>query len=62
MKFSFIAKHRGIWAVDWICGAPGGFYAWLTLPRSQGSVCVAAVIDLFSLGVVVGQSMNAART
>ena len=41
MKFSFIAKHRGIWAVDWMCGAlgvsRGGFYAWLTRPRSQRS-------------------------
>ena len=36
MKFSFITKHRGIWAVDWMCGA-GEFYAWLTRPRSQRS-------------------------
>src|SRR5881397_1023183 len=41
MKFSFIARHRGIWAVDWMCGAlgvsRGGFYGWLTRPRSQRS-------------------------
>jgi putative transposase len=41
VKFSFIAKHRGIWAVDWMCEAlgvsRGGFYAWLTRPRSQHS-------------------------
>ena len=41
MKFSFIAKHRGIWAVDWMCEAlgvsRGGFYVWLTRPRSQRS-------------------------
>ncbi len=41
MKFSFIAKHRGIWPADWLCGAlgvsRGGFYAWLTRPRSQRS-------------------------
>ena len=41
MKFSFIAKHRGIWAVDWMCEAlgvsRGGVYAWLTRPRSQRS-------------------------
>ena len=41
MKFSFIAKHRGIWALDWMCGAlgvsRGGFYAGLTRPRSQRS-------------------------
>jgi putative transposase len=41
VKFSFIARHRGIWAVDWMCGAlgvsRGGFYAWLTRPRSKRS-------------------------
>ncbi len=41
MKFSFIAKHRGIWPADWLCEAlgvsRGGFYAWLTRPRSQRS-------------------------
>ena len=41
MKFAFIAKHRGIWPVDWVCEAlgvsRGGFYAWLTRPRSQRS-------------------------
>ena len=41
MKFSFIARHRGTRAVDWMCGAPGvsrgGFYAWLTRPRSRRS-------------------------
>jgi putative transposase len=41
VKFSFIAKHRGIWAVDWMCEAlgvsRGGFYAWLTRLRSQRS-------------------------
>ncbi len=41
MKFSFIAKHRGIWPVDWMCGAlgvsRGGFYAWLKRPRSDRS-------------------------
>ena len=41
MKFAFIAKHRGIWPARWLCGAlgvsRGGFYAWLTRPRSQRS-------------------------
>jgi putative transposase len=41
VKFSFIAKHRGIWPVGWLCEAlgvsRGGFYAWLTRPRSQRS-------------------------
>ena len=38
MKFSFIAKHRGVWPAGWLCGAlgvsRGGFYAWLTRPPS----------------------------
>jgi putative transposase len=38
MKFGFIAKHRGIWPVGWLCEAlgvsRGGFYAWLTRPPS----------------------------
>ena len=41
MMFTFIAKHRGIWPVGWMCGAlgvsRGGFYAWLTRPRSRRS-------------------------
>jgi putative transposase len=38
VKFSFIAKHRGIWPAGWLCEAlgvsRGGFYAWLTRPLS----------------------------
>lgn len=38
MKFGFIAKHRGVWPVRWLCGAlgvsPSGFHAWLSRPRS----------------------------
>ena len=41
MKFGFVAKHRGIWPAGWLCGAlgvsRGGFYAWLTRPRSRRS-------------------------
>ena len=41
MKFGFIAKHRGIWPAGWLCEAlgvsRGGFYAWLTRPRSKRS-------------------------
>jgi putative transposase len=41
VKFAFIAKHRGIWPTEWLCEAlgvsRGGFYAWLTRPRSERS-------------------------
>lgn len=41
MSFGFVAKHRGVWPVNLMCEALGvslgGFYAWLTRPRSQRS-------------------------
>jgi hypothetical protein len=53
VKFSFIAKHRGIWAVDWMCEAlgvsRGGFYAWLTRPRSQRSRSDEEIFSVLSL-------------
>ena len=34
MKFGFVAKHRGIWPVKWLCAvlgvSCGGFHGWLT--------------------------------
>ncbi len=39
MKCGFIVKDRGHWPTAWLCEAlgvsRGGFYAWLTRPRSQ---------------------------
>jgi putative transposase len=39
MRFAFIAKHRGIWPVTWMCEALGvsrsGFHAWFTRAPSQ---------------------------
>jgi len=41
VRFTFIAKHRGIWPAQWLCEAlgvsRGGFYAWLTRPPSARS-------------------------
>lgn len=38
MKFEFIAKHRGIWPLTWICEvldvSPTGFYSWVSRPPS----------------------------
>jgi putative transposase len=39
MRFGFIAKHRAIWPVSWICEALGvsrsGFHAWLNRSPSR---------------------------
>ena len=41
MRFGFIAKHRGIWPVAWLCEALGvsrsGFHAWLNRSPSARS-------------------------
>jgi putative transposase len=41
MKFAFIAKHRNIWPVAWLCEAMGvsrsGFHAWLNRSPSARS-------------------------
>jgi len=51
MKFGFIAKHRGIWPVAWLCAALGvsrsGFHAWLGRPpsaRARSDEIVAAKV------------------
>ena len=49
MKFVFIAKHRRIWPVAWLCEALGvsrsGFYSWLTRlpsPRAREDEAIGA--------------------
>ncbi len=42
MRFAFIARHRGIWPVAWLCAAldvsRSGFHAWLTRSPSARSL------------------------
>ena len=51
MKFGFIAKHRGIWPVAWLCAAldvsRSGFHAWLgrsPSARSRSDAVVGAKV------------------
>ncbi len=47
MKFGFVAKHRGVWPVGWLCEALGvsrsGFHAWLSRPPSPRAVADEAL-------------------
>ena len=52
MRFAFIAKHRGIWPVAWLCEAldvsRSGFHAWLNRSpsaRSRHDEALGAGID-----------------
>lgn len=51
MIFGFIAKHRGIWPVSWMCDALGvsrsGFFAWLNRPacaRTRSDEALGAIV------------------
>ena len=51
MKFGFVAKHRGTWPVDVVCGALGvsrsGFYAWRTRgPSRRAQMDAQILIDV----------------
>jgi hypothetical protein len=52
MRFAFIARHRGIWPVAWLCEAldvsRSGFHAWLNRSpsaRSRQDVVLVTAID-----------------
>ena len=42
MRFAFIAKHRHIWPVSWLCAvlevSRSGFHAWLNRPSSARAI------------------------
>ena len=51
MRFAFVAKHRHIWPVSWLCGAldvsRSGFHAWLgraPSKRSRDDVVIGAKV------------------
>jgi putative transposase len=57
MKFGFIAKHRTIWRVAWLCDALGvsrsGFHAWLNRApsvRSQSDDVLGAQVKASFVG------------
>ncbi len=57
MKFGFIAKHREVWPVRWLCEALGvsrsGFHAWLSRSpsaRARGDEVLGAQVKVSFVG------------
>ena len=48
MRFAFIAKHRHIWPVSWLCDvlevSRSGFHAWLNRPTSAREIHDAKLV------------------
>jgi hypothetical protein len=48
MRFAFIAKHRHIWPVRWLCEvlevSRSGFHAWLNRPLSERAILDAKLV------------------
>ena len=65
MIFTFIAKHRGIWPVSWMCEALGvsrsGFHAWLTRPPSARARSDAILIDRIRTSFLLSDRTYGAR-
>ena len=65
MKFAFIAKHRSIWPVAWLCEALGvsrsGFHAWLNRSPSQHARYDEALLDKISAARRFGQGYDTVR-
>ena len=48
MRFAFVARHRRIWPVSWLCDvldvSRSGFHAWLTRPTSARAIRDAKLV------------------
>jgi putative transposase len=48
MRFAFIARHRHIWPVNWLCEvlevSRSGFHAWLNRPNSTRKIHDAKLV------------------
>ena len=60
MKFGFIAKHRNVWPVAWLCEALGGsrsgFHAWLNRGRCARSLADDAMMPAVRASFVASDS------
>ena len=65
MKFAFIAKHRAVWPVAWMCAALGvsrsGFHAWLTRQPSHRTRDDEAILSKAHASFVASDRTYGAR-
>ena len=65
MKFGFIAKHRGVWPVAWLCEALGvsrsGFHAWLGRAPSKRARTDEALMSTIRSSFVTSARTYGAR-
>ncbi len=65
MKFGFVAKHRGVWPVRWLCETLGvsrsGFHAWLSRPPSARAVADEALTGRIRASFVASDRTYGAR-
>ena len=65
MKFGFVAKHRGVWPVRWLCEALGvsrsGFHAWISRPPSVRTLADAALTARVRASFVASDRTYGAR-
>jgi putative transposase len=64
-KFAFIAKHRDIWPVAWLCDAVAvsrsGFHAWLGRSPSKRAQCDEALLPIVRTSFVASGRTYGAR-
>ncbi len=65
MKFAFIAKHRAVWPVAWMCTtlsvSRSGFHAWLTRQPSQRTRDDEAILSKARASFVASDRTYGAR-
>ena len=65
MKFAFVAKHRSIWPVAWLCEAldvsRSGFHAWLTRSPSNRTRYDDALLGVMRASFIASDRTYGAR-
>ncbi len=65
MRFAFIARHRHIWPLTWLCKAlemsRSGFHAWLNRPHSARKVHDAQLVTAIAASFSSSDRTHGAR-